>query len=136
MLTLRSVWKSLRDCFVLLRLQNGDQTMVNTNDCKSPKCHERLTLCLQKKVSKKTLWAGLCVIGIPLLVTGIKVWSGQETDPLRYVEKKEMARHGKEVAGIKATVNHLIKDIREIKVGQREAQKDIKEILRYMRNKK
>jgi len=109
-------------------------------DCQSPKCHEEIKLCLQKlgakKISKKALWTGLCIVGIPLLVTGIKVWSGQETDPLRYVEKKEMITHEKEAAAMKATVNHMIKDIREIKFSQRDAQKDIKEILRYMRSKK
>ena len=69
-------------------------------DCPNEECHSnvegmRKTLfgpdglsgvaaCVKNAVPKKWLWIGFVVIGIPLLVTGIKVWFGQESAHLRY----------------------------------------------------
>lgn len=91
---------------------------------------------IREKVSYKVWSAILFAIAIPVVVTGIKVWSGQETDHLRYVEKSEMIEYGKEQARLRVAMEHMKKDIEDIKGGQKETQKDIKEILRHMRNKK
>ena len=106
-------------------------------DCEHPKCHESLKLCLATKLPKKTawlaLWAMVVVIGIPLFSMGIQVWSGQENDHLRYVEKSEMVLHGRECVKTRAAVKHMADDMAELKKSQNEVQRDVKEILRHMR---
>lgn len=75
--------------------------------CPDPKCHEEIQLelkdkisykdfnplkiCVGKKINKKVVWIIFAVIGLPLLITGIRVWSGQESDPLRYATRNELA---------------------------------------------
>lgn len=101
--------------------------------CSDPDCKASIMRCLNNKVPKKVLYGAFVVFGLPLLITGIKVWSGQEADPLRYVEKKEMVEYGKEQVRLRESVDHMKKDLQEIKDGQTEGQKDIKEILRHLR---
>jgi len=108
--------------------------------CKVTGCHEGLKLCLANKVSRKTLWIAILAIGIPLFTAGLLVWAGQESDPLRYVKREEMARHEKETVGVQVTIRHIQKAIDEINVGQngvrrdiKDTQGDIKEILRHLR---
>ena len=125
-------------------------------DCESPQCHEKMSrridarvkfgdfnelkTCVSKKVPKRTLWiagwAIFVVILIPLFLTGIRVWSGQESDHLRYAEKSELVVHGKNVTEIQVVVRHMGEDIQEIKQGQEDVKTDIKEILRHLRDKK
>ena len=42
-------------------------------------------------VPKKWLWIGFVIVGLPLLMTGLKVWSGQEADHLRYAPLAEQS---------------------------------------------
>ena len=115
--------------------------VCNDSNCK---------LILSRKVSKKmawiALWGFLVAIGLPMLVTGIKVWSGQEGDPLRYVEKQEFAPVKERQAVICEKLNNIVFQIAEIKRGQNDTQKaieksneetqrDIKEILLYLRDR-
>ena len=69
-------------------------------ECPNPECRQNveglrhtvygkdgmhgLVACIKDKVPKKWLWTGFTVLGLPLFITGIKVWSGQESDALRY----------------------------------------------------
>ena len=107
-------------------------------DCEHPKCHEHLKLCLATKLPKKTawlaMWALIVVIGIPLFSMGIQVWSGQENDHLRYVEKSEMIAHERESVQTRAAVKHMAKDMNDLKAGQQEVQRDVKEILKRLPN--
>ena len=99
----------------------------------------KLKTCVATKTPKKTLWiagwAVFVVICIPLFITGVKVWSEQEADHLRYAEKSEMVEHGKDVTEMQVIVRHMGEDIQDIKDGQKEVKKDIKEILRHLRDK-
>ena len=124
-------------------------------DCNSPKCHEHITTelanrptwtefthlkdCAAKKVPKKTawiaMWSILVVIGIPLFCTGVKVWSQQESDHLRFVEKTEMVEHERAQIKLQEVVRHLSEDMSELKAGQKEVMRDVKEILRNQRGK-
>jgi len=118
--------------------------------CPDPKCHEEMQLklkgkvkyddfnslkrCVGHKVSKKVVWVVFVVVVLPLLVTGIKVWSGQEADPLRYATKDELATCNKDVVETKILIRQLKEDMREVKRGQEIQVKDTKEILRYLRD--
>ena len=104
-------------------------------DCEHPKCHEAFKLCLAKKVSKKAVWIAIIAIGLPLLATGVKVWSRQEADHLRFAEKKDLVECEREQTELQSAVKHMKGDLEEIRHSQVEARKDIKEILRYLRDK-
>jgi len=106
------------------------------DDCTAPKCHERIQMALKDKVSKKVVFAILLAVGIPLFITGVKVWSGQASDPLRYVTKQEMSVVTKDVIETKAIVKKLDDQMLDLKKNQNESQRDIKEILRHLRNSK
>lgn len=95
--------------------------------------YDDIMKCLQKKVSQKVVWILFVAIGLPLLVTGIRVWSQQESDHLRYAGKSELAIHEKRITRAEVIADNVIKDIAEIKTSQSETRKDIKEILKYMR---
>jgi len=103
------------------------------NDCEHPKCHEHLKICMSKLVTKKAMWIVVVAFGLPLFITGVKVWSEQTSDHLRYVEKTEMIKHEKATAELKGVVTHMINDMAEIKANQKENRSDVKEMLRYMR---
>ena len=106
---------------------------MSEGHCEHPKCHENLKLSMSKLVTKHTLWVALAVVGIPLLATGVKVWSQQEADHLRYADKESMNAHERRLMNQEATVKHMADDIKTIQRSQDETRKDIKEILRYMR---
>lgn len=96
---------------------------------------ELLKKCSVKHVHKKHLWIALVILGLPLLITGVEVWSQQGSDHLRYVNKDDMAAHEKKQARLEEKVSHMAGDIRDIRIGQVEVQKDVKEILKYLRDK-
>ena len=117
-------------------------------DCTSPKCHEALHIelkdkpdyetfnelknCVSKKVSKKVVLWGISTI-VPLIIIlggiGIKGWSQQEADHLKYAQKEDMIK-------IQVVVEHLADDLKEMrkdfKDAQGKAQKDREEILRRL----
>ena len=121
--------------------------------CQTPKCHEAMLLklkgkadkkevqnlktCTAKNVPKKALWIALVALGLPLLITGIKVWSQQESDHLRYVEKTEMAEHKDNMTKIQVVVEHLAEDMRNLRKdfnrNQDDAKRDRQEILRRLK---
>jgi hypothetical protein len=113
----------------------------NITLCNVKGCHEGIKLCISdikhKMVSKKVLWSicwGLFVfIVIPLGVTGIKVWSQQESDSLRYASKHEVDLVKGNQTEIKVNQKHLVESLQELKDGQIESQRDVKEILNYLR---
>jgi len=113
-------------------------------DCVSPKCHEAMKLCIDKKVPKKTLWivcwSVFVVICIPLFITGIQVWSQQESDFLRYAAKDDVEQCKQDQAGAKTALKHLSDEMKELKAlvvtGQKEFRADNKEILKYLRDLK
>jgi len=111
-------------------------------DCDHPKCHESMLLCLNEKVSKKDLlksklflWGGITAIGIPLMVTGIKVWSGQESDFLRFASKSDHSAVKERVLKTEENLKYIKRDVREIRESQKGMSKDmrdIKDLLRKM----
>ena len=75
-------------------------------DCQHPQCHERLTSELSNKASWEKVdyiaheldnkmpktwlrwwWIGFVSVGIPMFAAAIGVWSGQQSDILRYANK-------------------------------------------------
>ena len=120
-------------------------------DCEHPKCHERITTelatkvpwtkfnelrdCVQKKTPKSWLWLGFIVVGLPLLVTGAKVWSETEHGDSKYVTREDMVEHAADIAVCKEAMKQTTKALDEIKAGQKENRRDVKEILRYLRDK-
>jgi len=94
---------------------------------------ESIKKCLRRKVSKKAVFIAFTVIGLPLLVTGIKVWSKQESDYLRYAEKIELAQCEKRLTKTEVIAETLARDIEDIKDLQTETRNDLKEVLRYLR---
>ena len=111
-----------------------DVRRIADGNCEHPKCHEHLKVCMGKMVTKRTMWAALIVLGLPLLVTGVKVWSQQESDHLRYADRESLIEHSERLTKQEMAVKHMADDIKDIQINQQEARKDIKEILRYMRN--
>jgi uncharacterized protein YlxW (UPF0749 family) len=107
-------------------------------DCQSPQCHEAIRLALEGKVSKRTLWISLWAVFIavflPLVGTGIKVWSQQENNHYRFAEKTELVDIDKRQTELKISVNNIKENIQDIKKNQEETQKDVKEILRHLRD--
>lgn len=106
--------------------------------CPDSKCREDLSGKIQRLVKKKTVarvakWASLPFFG--LLSYGVVLWAQQEADPLRYTTKRTMAAHVAQNRETRAIVDNLVKHRDEDRIVQREIQSDIKEILRYMRNK-
>ena len=100
----------------------------------SRKRFDDLRDCVKGKLPKVWVWFGFILIGLPLLVTGAKVWSQHESDNLRFASKDEVVSYRVNQTKLKAIVDHVSQDIVEIKTSQQETQKDVKEILRYMRN--
>lgn len=110
-------------------------------DCNSPKCHEKMILLLNGKVSKKTLWS-ICVtifiaVFVPLFITGVKVWSASEHGDAKYIPRTEMEEHIVSISGCQDSLGQLGDSVKRIERKQEEYHKentqDIKEILRYMR---
>lgn len=109
--------------------------------CNNPECR----LLLDTKVSKKNIiiiaWAMFVVIGLPVLVTGIKVWSGQEASPLRYANKESVSKLAERQSLVEKDISNINRQILDIKKSQekteldmRETQNDIKKILMLMQH--
>ena len=123
-------------------------------DCDSPRCHEKMTIelgkkadltglnavrkCAEAKVPKKTLWvvcwAILVVIGIPLFVTGVGVWSQQESDELRYASKAEVEQCKSNQVEFRTVQRHIKQDLEELKEGQKRLNEGIADIQKYLRD--
>ena len=107
--------------------------------CDKPRCHEELKLCINRMVPKKTLWIicwGLFVVVVmPFGITAVKVWSQQASDSLRYVEKTELNQIRETQTETKKDIEYIKDDLQDLKSGQVEANKDIKEVLKYLRNR-
>jgi hypothetical protein len=77
--------------------------------------NEKLKACLRGKVSQRAAWLLFTIIGLPLIITGIKVWSTQASDYLRYAEKTELVRCEKRVAVVEVITQNMSEDIKENK---------------------
>ena len=103
-----------------------------------------MKLCIDKKVPKKTLWLAcwgvLVVIGLPLFITGIQVWSQQESDILRYAAKSDVEQCKQDQGTTKEVLKNVVKEVEELKLlvlsGQKEFRQDNKEIMKYLRDMK
>ena len=86
-------------------------------DCQHPQCYERLTSELSNKASWEKVdhlahelekkmpkiwlrwwWIGFASIGIPIFAAAIGVWSGQQSDILRYANKDAVIKTQEECA--------------------------------------
>jgi hypothetical protein len=92
-------------------------------DCPSEECHNsvdgmRRTLygmdgksglvkCLDKFVKTRTVWVFFIVLGLPLIVTGLKVWSGQESDQYRYASKEAISDLDKRISLLEAGMGNI-----------------------------
>ena len=117
-------------------------------DCKSPKCHERMKLelskkatkdelgelrqCIGKKLTKKSVWLAF---PIAVVFSGILIAAADS----KYANRNDHDVCKQEQKEMKATLRHLSEDLRElkriVKDSQAETQRDIKEILRHLRDK-
>ncbi len=120
-------------------------------DCPHPKCHEHFVTelkarptwkefnllkdCASKKTPKSWLWIGFIVIGLPLLITGARVWSETRKGDIKYITRDDMEEHIEDIVTSKEAIKHMSKSLDNIHTEQKSNTKDIKEILRYMRNK-
>ena len=102
--------------------------------CEHPTCHEAMKMCIHKMVTKKAMWIAVLALGVPIFVSGVKVWSQQEADILRFADKGEVAQCKTNQTKLDEKVLHMNVDLIEIKTSQHETQRDVKEILRYMRD--
>lgn len=116
-------------------------------DCDNPKCHEQMTTELNKratweqydalkadcatKMPKTWLrwwWMGFAAIGIPLISTSIGVWSGQQSDILRYADKALVIDNQIRLTRLEEFRQNTRRDLDCIKV-------NVDEILKIMRGK-
>lgn len=117
-------------------------------DCEHPSCHESMKLslskkatrdelgkvndCVKSKVPKKTLWIALwaviVVIIIPLFVTGVQVWSEQDSDELRYASKDSLHEIERKYDTLENTQLYIRGDIADIKKTQSDTYKDVKQM--------
>jgi len=124
-------------------------------DCNSPRCHESMQLklsekatkddmkavkaCTENKVSKKAVWA---IIPILFVAGGIIV----ATFDFKYAQVSDVAECKEQQAHTNMAVEHINKDLKEIKElvrtnaqrqekAREDSQKDIKEILRNLRDR-
>ena len=110
-------------------------------DCESPKCHEAIHLslnkkaektCLNKMLPKKTIWAAIPIL---MVLFGVAIGAAD----FKYAQKSEIENCKREQAATKATLDHLSDDMKELKelvqAGQKEVRKDVKEILKHLRDK-
>ena len=81
-------------------------------------------------MSQKIAWGIFAVVVLPLLVTGVKVWSTQESNPLQYATKAEVQAYERKVIKTETLIEAMQDDVSEIKASQNEMRNDIKELLR------
>ena len=120
-------------------------------DCNSPKCHETMTLkikdkvgwkefnalkkCVEGKLTKKFVGVLAAMIGIPLFAVGAGIWA--ETKNLdEFVTHREIAPHLAEIKDCRTVTEMMQETLKDINEGQKENSRDIKEILRHLRDKK
>jgi len=98
-------------------------------------CREELLGLIHGRISKRVFWVLLAAFGLSIGTTGIKVWSKQESDSLRYANKAEMSTVRETQSIVKNDINRIKEDLNYLKEIQRETQGDVKEILKYMGKK-
>lgn len=113
-------------------------------ECPSKECHERVighhrTLygldgtggivgCMKQFVKKKTVWIALIAIGIPLIVTGIKVWSSQEQSVLKYATIECITDLDKRITRNEDRFEYIDATMTRIERIQNEIKKEIKKM--------
>ena len=84
--------------------------------------------CLKNKVSKTALWTVIVVIGIPLFITGVKVWSSNEASELRFAAATEMHAIKERMSVSEAHFKSMCESLADIKLTLIEVRKDIKRL--------
>jgi len=116
-------------------------------DCPDPGCREDLLMQISAKVSKHAVWIAMIAVGLPLLGINVGVWSEVSHSADKYATKTEINQHSRDLTACKEWIKRLPQDIRDIKTDikdlredmqeqQKDTAKDIKEILRHLRDKK
>ena len=149
---------SLSNTDLTQKPENEDNPMP---DCSSPKCHEHMTVelknkvgwkeydgfktkitnecakvrkCLDGKLTKKFVGTIAALVGIPLITVGAGIWA--ETKHLdKFVTQDEISAHIADIRECKTVTEAMQETLKDIKDGQKENSKDIKEILRHLRDK-
>lgn len=67
----------------------------------------------------------LTVILVPTVVTGVKVWSGQEMSPHIYAKKEQVSDHETRISVAEERYKQIQQDIVEIKTAIKDQKKDI-----------
>ena len=117
-------------------------------DCTSPQCHERMNAELAKRVTwerydaltrevdqkmpkswLKWWWLGFISVGIPMLAAAIGVWSGQQSDTLRYANKQDLVDCQMRIERIEESHKYLRRDLDEIKSGLVQIQANLNVIM-------
>jgi len=83
-------------------------------------------------ISKKAVLIALTVIVIPLIITGIKVWSGQEHDYLRYASKDQFADCQKGLDGVLINQRYFAQHLDELKGDRKEQAETLKKIFQKL----
>jgi len=115
-------------------------------ECPSKECHDRVdghhrTLfgldgkggligCLDKYVTRKTLWIALLAIGIPLFGTGVIIWADNRGFKDVYVKKENLQLVKDRVTINESRFQFIREAIVRIETAQSQMRADIKE-LRY-----
>jgi len=109
---------------------------MEMTDCPNTECHENLTAVrnvvfdekhgLRTKVSKIAVWIAITVIGIPLFITGIKVWFGTETAAMRFADLTAMSALRERVSAQEIQYKFLCDSLSEMKITLNELRRDVK----------
>ena len=99
-------------------------------ECPNPECYKKveghqkclfgddgmggIVGCLKKMLTKKQSWIFLVIILLPLVVTGIKVWSGQESNPFLYATKSENAEQESRIIRLEEQYKNIISSLKRV----------------------
>jgi hypothetical protein len=82
--------------------------------------------CVKSKVSKTALWTALVVIGIPLFMTGAKVWFGTESATMRFADVQAVAALRERVSNQEIQFKALCDSLAQITKTLDEVRLDVK----------
>ena len=124
-------------------------------DCDHPKCHEQLMTDINNRVQweqhdklrlevagkmPKTWlrwwWVGFAAVGIPLFTAAIGVWSGQQSDILRYADRNIVTENKIRLTKLEEFRGTISREISQVRHDIDNIQMNVNEILKLLRESK